>query len=74
MESTKDDIASDLLKGGGAIAEFVFGDKNERRRVYQLAEMGDLPLFRLGNIVCGRKSTIRRHLAEQEALHLKKAG
>lgn len=33
-----DALASDLLRGADEIAEFIFGDKAKRRRVFHLAE------------------------------------
>jgi hypothetical protein len=51
-------LADDLLTGAAAIARFVFGDESERRRVYWLADTGHLPVFRIGSILCARKSSI----------------
>ena len=61
-ESKRDD----LLEGAGEIALFLFGDANKRRKVYHLAEKRQLPLFRLGDILCARKTTLLGHIAEQE--------
>src|SRR5271165_4062442 len=64
-------LADDLLRGAAEIAEFVFGDPAERRRVYHLAtevkEECRLPVFRLGNILCARRSTLLRWVARQES-------
>ena len=62
-------LADDLLDGAEEIAEFLFGNaqkKKKRRRVYHLAATGQLPLARMGSRLIGRKSTLRRHLAEGE--------
>ena len=59
-------LADDLLYGAAAIAEFMFGDEGERRKIYGLAESGRLPVFRLGAILCARKSTIVRDIATRE--------
>jgi hypothetical protein len=68
MES--DGLASDLLHGAAQIANFMFGDPSERRRVYYLSEeargANRLPCFRLGHIVCARKSTLMRWITEHE--------
>jgi hypothetical protein len=37
--------ARDLLYGAQAIAEYVFGDRGESRRVYSLGDAGVLPTF-----------------------------
>ncbi len=61
-----DCIADDLLEGAEAIARFMFGSADKRRRVYHLAARSDLPLFRLGEVICGRRSTLLAWIAEQE--------
>jgi hypothetical protein len=64
-------LGDDLLRGAEAIAEFLFGDRRERRKVYYL--MGEasvqLPHFRLGTIICARKSTLVRWIEASEARH-----
>jgi hypothetical protein len=59
-------IADDLLEGAEEIARFMFGSPEKRRRVYHLAAHSDLPLFRLGEVICGRRSTLLAWIAEQE--------
>jgi hypothetical protein len=41
-------IAGDMLYGAEAIAEFLFGDRKHRRRVYNLVDAKGLPVFRIG--------------------------
>jgi hypothetical protein len=64
-------LASDLLKGAEQIATFMFGDPAERRQVYHLASevapQDRLPVFRLGAVICARKSTLLAWVAEREA-------
>jgi hypothetical protein len=62
-------LGDDLLRGAEAIAEFLFGDRRERRKVYYLASerRGQLPHFRLGAIICARKSTLVRWIEAAEA-------
>lgn len=63
-------LGGDLLQGAIAIAEFMFGAEagsKERRRVYWLAEIGELPVFYIGSTICARKSTIMRDVAQREA-------
>jgi hypothetical protein len=61
-----DCIADDLLEGAEEIARFMFGSPDKRRRVYHLAARSDLPLFRLGEVICGRRSTLLAWIAKQE--------
>ena len=58
----------DTLEGAAEIAEFLFDDSSARgqRRVYHLVESSKLPVFRLGNIICARKSTLLAHIEDQE--------
>jgi hypothetical protein len=62
-------LGDDLLRGAEAIAEFLFGDRRERRKVYYLTSEGrvQLPHFRLGTIICARKSTLVRWIEAAEA-------
>lgn len=59
-------LHNDLLEGAEAISAFIFGDPGKRRKVYHLAQTSRLPVFRLGAILCGRKSRILEYIAEQE--------
>jgi hypothetical protein len=71
LAEPKTSLSGDLLRGAAEIAEFVFGDSAQRRRVYHLAtevqEERRIPIFRLGNVLCARRSTLLRWIAEQEA-------
>ena len=64
------DIASDLVKGVDAIAEYI---NEPRRRVYYLAEKKMIPVFKLGGIWYLRRSTFRRHLEQLEAAAMRTA-
>ena len=59
-------LASDLLHGADEIAAFVFGDASQRRKIYHLAETSRLPVFRLGAVLCARRSILMGWIAEQE--------
>jgi hypothetical protein len=61
-----DRFAPDLLRGGAAIADFLFDDPEQRRKVYHLAKTSRLPVFRLGSLLCARKSTLLEWVARQE--------
>ena len=60
-------LADDLLRGADKIAEFLFGDPGQRRKVYHLRECSRLPVFKLGAVLCARKSVLLAWIAEQEA-------
>ena len=60
-------IADDLLKGADEIAEFIFGKKGGRRKIYYLAETSHLPVFRLGAVLCARRSVLLRWISGQES-------
>lgn len=64
--AAQDTIRDDLLTGADAIAMFLFGDPKKRRRVYHLADGEQLPVFRLGNMVCARKSALLLWIEAQE--------
>jgi hypothetical protein len=63
-------LADDLLHGAGPIAVFLFGTAKAVRTVYRLStevkpELRP-PFFRIGSVLCARKSTLLRWIAEQE--------
>lgn len=60
-------LSDDMLRGAHEIAGFLFGNPKERRKVYHLAERSRLPTFKLGAVLCARKSTIMEWVAQQEA-------
>ena len=62
-------LGDDLLRGADAIAEFLFGDRTQRRKVYYLTGEATvrMPHFRLGAIICARKSTLLRWIESHEA-------
>lgn len=59
-------LAPDLLRGAEEISEFLFGARGQRRKVYHLAEISKLPVFRLGSMLCARRSVVMGWIAEQE--------
>lgn len=59
-----DNIKDELLVGAKAIADFTgFG----ARTVYHLAATRTLPTFKIGDLVCARKSKILAFIEAQEA-------
>jgi hypothetical protein len=63
-------LASDILRGADQIAEFMFGNSSERRKIYHLAETARLPVFRLGAVLCARRSIVIAWIEQQEAATL----
>jgi hypothetical protein len=61
------ELAEDLLHGADEIAEFIFGKRGGRRKVYYLAECARLPVFRLGTMLCARRSVLMGWIAGQES-------
>lgn len=61
-------IADDLLRGADAIATFVFGSAEHRRKIYYYASDAKIrmPHFRIGNVICARKSTLLEWISRQE--------
>ena len=48
---------------------YVFGDTGQRRKVYYYASVAKvkLPIFRIGNVICARKSKLLDWIEQQEA-------
>ena len=60
------ELATDLLRGADEISEFIFGRKGSRRKIYYLAECCRLPVFRLGSMLCARRSVLMGWISGQE--------
>lgn len=63
-------LHDDLLEGAEAIAAFLYGSPTKRRKVYHLAATSRLPHFRLGSVLCARKSRILVWIEEQETQNI----
>jgi hypothetical protein len=63
-------LADDLLRGAEEIACFIYRspDESNRRRIYYASDKHGLPTFRLGGVMCARKSTILKWIADQEQM------
>lgn len=57
-------LNDDILHGAEPIRAFLGFEK--RSQVYHYAANGTLPTFRIGNIICARKSTLLQWIEEQE--------
>jgi hypothetical protein len=58
------ELSDDLLEGADAIAQFMYGDKAKRRKIYHLLD--SLPVFRLGGHIYARKSSLLAMIEAQE--------
>jgi hypothetical protein len=55
------------MRGADQIGEFVFGeDPHRKRKVYHAVERGHLPGFKLGGVLCARRSAILARIAQHE--------
>jgi hypothetical protein len=66
---TSHPLSNDLLRGADAIAQFIFGptERTGRRKVYYLAECTRIPVFRLGSVLCARRSVLLNWISGQES-------
>jgi hypothetical protein len=67
MNNNDPEFAQDLLRGADEITKFLFGDPKLRRKVYHLAATSNLPVFKLGAMICARKSVLLKWITEQES-------
>ena len=67
MKNVSADLAGDLIEGASGIAEFLWGRHAEApARLPTGGILGDLPVFRLGQIFYARKSVLLAHIEAQE--------
>lgn len=57
------DLSDDIVIGADAIAAFV---GLTRRQVYGCVARGTMPIFKIGALVCARRSSILLWIEEQE--------
>jgi len=55
-----------IIRGADAIAEYIFGDRRHRRKIYYLAECSKIPIWRLGSTLCLRPATYESWIKDQE--------
>jgi hypothetical protein len=65
-KTSSEKFGSDILYGAKEIAAFIGGSEQRRRAVYSLVQQGRIPHFRLGVIICARKSVLLDWVAAQE--------
>ena len=67
--SNVESLSDDLLDGGEAIAEFLFGrsDPQTLQRVFRLARFGQIPVRRIGRRIIARRSELDRAFRAEAA-------
>ena len=60
------EFAKDLLRGAEEIAQYLYGDRELRRKVYHLVATSNLSHFKLGSMICARKSVVLKWVRDQE--------
>jgi hypothetical protein len=60
------ELANDLLRGADEIAQFLYGDPGQRRKVYHLVGTSKFPAFKLGSMICARKSVVVKWIEDKE--------
>jgi hypothetical protein len=69
MTDQDPEFAQDLLRGAEEIAWFLFADRKLRRKVYHLVATSNVPVFKLGSMICARKSVLLKWIEDQEERH-----
>jgi hypothetical protein len=73
MTQHETDFADDLLRGASEISEFLFKSPAFRRKVYHLVATSNLPVFKIGAMICARKSVLLKWIEDQEQRRAGKA-
>jgi hypothetical protein len=66
MTDPETEFAKDMLRGADEIATFLYGSRALRRKVYHLVATSNLPVFKLGSVICARKSVLITWISDQE--------
>ena len=69
MASPEEEFAADMLRGAEEIALYLYGDREQRRKVYHLVATSRLPVFKLGSMICARRSVLLKWVENQEERH-----
>ena len=66
MTASDTQFADDMLHGADEIAQFIYGDPTKRRKIYHLASTSLIPTFKLGSMICARRSVLLDWIETQE--------
>lgn len=57
--------SQDVIVGARALAQYIFNDEEKWKAVYRLK--GELGLFKMRGLICGRPATIDQRISAREA-------
>jgi len=69
MTEQENEFAADMLRGADEIALYLYGNREERRKIYHLVRTSKLPVFKLGSMICARRSVLLKWVQTQEERH-----
>ena len=69
MNEHTPEVAKDILRGATEIAVFLYGSGKYRRRIYHLKATSTVPFFKIGSVICARKSVLLKWFEAQEQRH-----
>ncbi|HEX3885364.1 MAG TPA: hypothetical protein VHW66_22110 [Stellaceae bacterium] len=69
MVAHEGEFAADMLRGADEIALYLYGDREQRRKIYHLVATSRLPVFKLGSMICARRSVLLKWVENQEERH-----
>ncbi len=69
MNPHEEEFAVDMLRGAEEIALYLYGDREQRRKIYHLVATSHLPIFKLGSMICARRSVLIKWVENQEERH-----
>ena len=69
MNTHEEEFAVDMLRGADEIALYLYGDREQRRKIYHLVATSRLPVFKLGSMICARRSVLVKWVEHQEERH-----
>jgi phosphoribosylaminoimidazole carboxylase (NCAIR synthetase) len=70
MTEQEQEFAADILRGAEEIALYLYGKREERRKIYHLNRTSRLPTFKLGSMICARRSVLLKWVQSQEERHI----
>ena len=69
MIAHEEEFAADMLEGADEIAFYLYGNRKKRRKIYHLVATSHLPVFKLGSMICARRSVLIKWVEHQEERH-----
>jgi hypothetical protein len=71
MNDNDPEFSQDLLRGAREIAAFLYGrsDDKTRRKIFHLVSNSNFPSFKIGSMICARRSRVLAWVRAQEERH-----